>query len=429
MLSTVMALTFGLTVLIGVPIAFSLGLTAVVYIVIWGEVPLTIVAQRMFSGMDSFPLLAVPFFILSGELMSQGGIMAKLVAFSNALVGHIRGGLAQVNVVGSMFSSGITGAGVADAAAVGSVLIPAMKREGYDPAFSAAVTAAAAVNGPIIPPSIAMVIYSFAVGGSVSVAALFAAGFLPGLLIGLGLMAQNYVIARKQGRKGGAPFELRRVGVEFKRAFLALMMPVIILGGILGGICTATEAAAVAVFYAALIGFFITRQLTMAAMPRIMVRTAVTTSVVLLLMATGRVISWLLSAQEIPAGLASFMTSLTDSRMLFLILCMIFLLVVGCLLDASAALIMLVPILAPIAVAYDVHPLHFALLVIVNLSIGMITPPVGVLLFVTCGIAKVSMEAMLKVIWPYVIMQIALLFVIAFIPEITLVVPRWLGYL
>ena len=429
MLSTVMALTFGLTVLIGVPIAFSLGLTAVVYIVIWGEVPVTIVAQRMFSGMDSFPLLAVPFFILSGELMSQGGIMAKLVAFSNALVGHVRGGLAQVNVVGSMFSSGITGAGVADAAAVGSVLIPAMKREGYDPAFSAAVTAAAAVNGPIIPPSIAMVIYSFAVGGSVSVAALFAAGFLPGLLIGLGLMAQNYVIARKQGRKGGAPFELRRVGVEFKRAFLALMMPVIILGGILGGICTATEAAAVAVFYAAFVGFFITRQLTMAAMPRIMVRTAVTTSVVLLLMATGRVISWLLSAQEIPAGLASFMTSLTDSRMLFLILCMIFLLVVGCLLDASAALIMLVPILAPIAVAYDVHPLHFALLVIVNLSIGMITPPVGVLLFVTCGIAKVSMEAMLKVIWPYVIMQIALLFVIAFIPEITLVVPRWLGYL
>lgn len=429
MLSALLALTFGVTVLLGVPIAFSLGLTAVVYVAAWGEVPLTIVAQRMFGGMDSFPLLAVPFFILSGELMSQGGIMTKLVGFSNALVGHVRGGLAQVNVVGSMFSSGITGAGVADAAAIGSVLIPAMKREGYDPAFSAAVTAAAAVNGPIIPPSIAMVIYSFAVNGAVSVAALFAAGFVPGILIGLGLMALNYVIAGKQGRVAGPRFSLRRVGVEFRRAILALFMPVIILGGILGGVCTATEAAAIAVFYAAFVGFFVTRELRLHAVPRIMVRTAVTTSVVLLLMATGRAVSWLLSAQEIPAGLSSFLATLTSSQPVFLILCMIFLLIVGCLLDASAALVMLVPILAPIAVQYGVHPLHFALLVIVNLSIGMITPPVGVLLFVTCGIARVSMEAILKVIWPYVLLQMALLFVIAFLPEITLIVPRLLGYL
>jgi len=429
MLASVMGFTFLVTVLIGVPVAFALGLAAVAYVVVWGEVPITIVAQRMFSGMDSFPLLAVPFFILSGELMSQGGIMAKLVAFSNALVGHIRGGLAQVNVVGSMFSSGITGAGVADAAAVGSVLIPAMKREGYDPAFSAAVTAAAAVNGPIIPPSIAMVLYSFAVGGTVSVAALFAAGFLPGLVIGLSLMALNYWVAGRQGRMATGKFAWSNVAAEFRRAILALLMPVIILGGILGGVATATEAAAVAVFYAAFVGFFVTKALTLRAMPRIMVRTAVTTAVVLLLMATGRVVSWILSIQEVPADLANLLATLTSSRWVFIVICMLFLLVVGCLLDASAAIIMLVPILAPIAVKYGVDPLHFAMLFIVNLSIGMITPPVGVLLFVTCGIARVSMEAVVKVIWPYVGLEVALLFVIAFFPEITLAVPRWLGYL
>ena len=428
MLSGVMAFAFGVAVVLGIPIAFSLGLTALASVFAWGEVPLTIIAQRMFGGMDSFPLLAVPFFILSGELMTQGGIMTKLVGFSNALVGHIRGGLAQVNVVGSMFSSGITGAGVADAAAIGSILIPAMKREGYDLPFSAAVTAAAAVNGPIIPPSIAMVIYSFAVGGTVSVAALFAAGFVPGILIGLALMALNYAIATKKGYPVGERFTLWRVAVEFRRAFLALLMPAIILGGILGGVFTATEAAVVAVFYAAFVGFFITRELRLRAVPSIMVRTAVTSSVVLLLMATGRAVSWLLSVQEIPAQLAGFMTTLTGSQAVFLFLSMVFLLIVGCLMEASAALIMLVPILAPIAAQYGVHPLHFALLVIINLSIGTITPPVGVLLFITCGIARISLESILRVIWPYILLEIALLFLVAFVPDITLVVPRLLGY-
>jgi len=423
----ILGLTFLATTLIGIPIAFSLGLAAMGSILAWGQVSLWLLPQRMFTGVDSFVFMAIPFFILAGELMTTSGILDRLVKFTDALVGHIRGGLAHVNIVASMIFAGISGSAVADAAALGAVLIPSMTKE-YDVDFGSGVCAGASTIGPIIPPSIPMVIYALAAGG-VSIAGLFLAGVIPGVLMGVGMMAIAYVIARRRHypvRPHALP--LRELLIRFWHVIPALLMPVIIVGGILGGVFTATEAAAVAVAYAILIGLFVTRELKWEHIPPALVRSGVTTSVVFMLIATSNAVSWILTTQQVPRLVANFLKAVAPSQWMFLLIINIFLLIVGCLIDLSAAMIMLVPILAPIAATYGVDPLHFGFIVVLNLVIGLLTPPVGVCLFVVTGIARISLERVVRAVWPFLLWQLVVLSLVTYVPKVSTAIPRMFGY-
>lgn len=424
---TVLGLTFLVTVLVGVPIAFSLGLAAAATLVAWGQVPLWLLAQRMFTGVDSFVFMAIPFFILAGELMTTAGILDRLVKFADALVGHICGGLAHVTIVAEMFFSGISGSAVADAAALSAVLSPSMAKQ-YDPDFGNGVVASAAMLGPIIPPSIPMVVYALAAGG-VSIAGLFIAGIIPGIVLAAGMMAIAYVIARRRRFPVRArTMTLREFLPEMWTVFPALLMPVIILGGILGGIFTATEAAAVAVAYAVVVGLLVTKELHWRDIPQALVRSAVATSVVFMLIACSNGVSWLLTTQQVPSLVAQFLKAYASSPWVFLLIINIFLLIVGCLMDLSAAMIMLVPILAPIALTYGVDPLHFGFIVTLNLTIGLLTPPVGAILFVVCGISKISLERLVRAILPFLLWQIAVLALVTYVPWFAVWLPRLLGY-
>ncbi len=423
----VLGLTFLATVLVGVPIAFSLGLAASATLVAWGQVPLWLLAQRMFTGVDSFVFMAIPFFILAGELMTTAGILDRLVRFADALVGHIRGGLAHVTIVAEMFFSGISGSAVADAAALSAVLSPSMAKQ-YDTDFGNGVVASAAMLGPIIPPSIPMVVYALAAGG-VSIAGLFIAGIIPGIVLGGGMMAIAYVIAKRRGYPvRPRTVTWREFTVQMWDVLPALLMPVIILGGILGGIFTATEAAAVAVAYAVVVGLVVTKELKWRDIPPALVRSAVATSVVFMLIACSNAVSWLLTTQQVPSLVAQFLRAYASSPWVFLLIINIFLLIVGCLMDLSAAMIMLVPILAPIAVSYGVDPLHFGFVVTLNLTIGLLTPPVGAILFVVCGISKLSLERLVGAIWPFLVFQILVLFLVTYVPWFCVWLPRLLGY-
>jgi tripartite ATP-independent transporter DctM subunit len=415
---TVLALTFLAASAIGVPIAFGLGLAAAAAVVAWGQVPLWLLPQRMFTGVDSFVFMAILFFILAGELMCTSGILDRLVKFSDALVGHIRGGLAHVNIVASMIFAGISGSAVADAAALGAILIPSMTKE-YDLDFGSGVCAGASTIGPIIPPSIPMVIYSLAAGG-VSIAGLFLAGVIPGILMGVGMMAIAYVMARHRGYPVRArSLPLRELLILTWQVIPALLMPLIIVGGILGGIFTATEAAAVAVAYAVVVGFTVTRELKWRDIPPALLRAGITTS---------NAVSWLLTTQQVPRLVAELLKQVAPSPWMFLLFINIFLLIVGCLLDLSAAIIMFVPILAPVAMSYGVDPLHFGFVVVLNLVIGLLTPPVGVCLFVVAGIANISLERLVRAVWPFLLWQLAILGLVTYLPAVCTAIPRLLGY-
>ena len=424
---TIMAVTFFVSIVVGVPIAFGLGLVAVSGILVWGQVSLWVLPTRMFTGVDSFVFTAIPFFILAGELMTTSGILGRLVKFTDALVGHIRGGLAHVNIVASMIFAGISGSAVADAAALGSVLIPSMEQE-YDLDFGSGVCAGAATIGPIIPPSIPMVVYALA-AGTVSIAGLFLAGVIPGIMMGVGMMIIAYVIARRRGYPVH-PYSLtvRELLSRTWHVIPALLMPVIIVGGILGGICTATEAAAVGVAYAILVGFLWTKELKWEHIPPALVRTGITTSVVFMLIAASNAVSWLLTTKNVHTLIADYLKSIAPSPWVFLLVVNIFLLIVGCLIDLSAAMIMLVPILAPIATSYGILPLHFGFVVVLNLVIGLLTPPVGAVLFVVTGIARISLDRLVRAVWPFLVWQVVVLILVTYIPELCLAVPRYLGY-
>ena len=423
-----MAATFIITLLTGMPIAFCLGVTTLVSVLFMGDLPLAILPQKMFTGVDFFSLTAIPFFILAGELMNHGKITDALVAFAQQIVGRMRGGLAHVNIVASMFFSGITGSAVADASALGSLLIPAMEKEKYGRGFASAVTAAAAVMGPIIPPSIIMVVYALVEGG-VSIGALFMAGYIPGILIGLFQMITAYFIARKENLpRMDEPFSLRLFLSRFRSALLPLLTPLIIMGGILGGIFTPTEAAAVACLYAFLIGFFVFRTLDLIHLPKILFNTVVTTSMVFLIFCMGQVLVALLTINQVPQQITDFMLSISSNPLLFLLLVNILLLLVGCFIEAGVAIIILVPILAPVAAKMGIDPLHFAMVVVVNLCLGLLTPPMGVVLFVVCGIANISLEQITRAIWPFLIAILIVLFLITYIPPLTLAIPRYFGF-
>jgi C4-dicarboxylate transporter DctM subunit len=423
---TALSFTFLLTMAVGVPVAFALGLAGLAGVLTWGTVSLILIPQRMFTGVDSFVLMAVPFFILAGELMATAGIIDRLVRFADVLVGWVRGGLAHVNIVSAMVISGVSGSGVADASALGSVLIPAMRRE-YGNTFGSAVCAAAAAVGPIIPPSIAMVVY--ALTANVSVAALFLAGVIPGILMGLGMMAIAYLIARRRDYpRRTTPIPWAEVRHRTTRAMPALVAPVIIIGGILGGVVTPTEAGALGVLYAILVGFLVTKELTWADFPPALLRSGLTTATVFILIATANVVSWLLTVAKVPHLLSAGIRALSDSPWVFLLVVNILLLIAGCFLDNLAIMIMFTPILAPIAASFAVDPVHFGFIFVMNGVVGMLTPPFGILLFVVCGISKIPLVTLARAVVPFVAWQVVVLLLCTYVPEVVLWVPRIFGF-
>jgi len=411
----------------GLPIAFCLGLAGLSGLWAMDVISLQVLPQRMFTGLDLFPLMAIPLFILAGSLMEAGGITRRLVGFSNLLVGHFKGGLAHTNIVASMLMAGISGAGVADAAAIGSLLIPAMKKEGYPSDFTAAVVSAASVSGPIIPPSITMVVYASIVG--VSVGGLFLAGFIPGVLLGLSLMVLVYIMAARRNyiwrSRRSSLGEILRGSVN---AVLALVMPAIVMGGIITGVFTATEAAGVAVAYALVVGVLIYREITLSELKGLLIQAGNTSGMILFIIACANILAWVLASQQIPQRVSQYLLTLGTQPYFVLFMVNLFLLVVGMFLETGAAVILLAPILHPALTALGLHPLHVGLVFVLNLSIGLITPPVGVCLFVTCAIADVSLEKLARAILPFLMVELIVLFLVSFFPGMVLFVPRIFGF-
>ncbi len=425
---TVLIVMFIVTMALGIPIAFVFGISSIVYFVFISNMPLTMVGLQLYNGVDSFVLLAIPFFILAGQLMNRTGITKDLVAFVQVLVGRLPGALAQVNIVVSILFAGLTGAAVADTAAIGSILIPAMKKEGYSAPYSAAVTTASSIIGPIIPPSIIMVIYGTITGESIG--ALFMGGFIPGVLIGLGLMILALVYAFKEHHpRRTEPIPGHEIWRRTKSALVGIIMPVIIIGGILSGQFTATEAASLACGYAFLVGIVIYRSLTLKDILESLLESAVVSSVILLIISTAKLFGMVLTIERIPTQIAQLMMSVTDNKIVFLLLVNIFLLFMGMIMETGANIILLAPILLPLAVKYGVHPLHFALIMIVNVNIGLTTPPLGVCLFTAAPIAKTSYESIAMKVLPFVAMEILILLVITYIPDLVLIVPKLTGFL
>ncbi len=421
-----MTVSFVVCFVMGIPLALVMGITGFSVILAMG-VPLQLVAQRMFTGIDSFPLMAVPFFILAGDLMNRGGTTVRIIGFANSLVGHIRGGLAHACIVANMIFAGISGSAVADASAIGSIMIPSMEKNGYDLDFSAALNSAAATIGPIIPPSIIMVIYGVSV--NVSVGGLFAAGFIPGIMLGLVLMLVVSRVSKKKNYAMSEGFSGARVRKELKSSVWALMAPVIILGGILGGVFTPTEAAAVAVIYSFFVGKFVFKEITWKDLPDILFQSGITTGAILLIISLANVFAWVIAANQIPVKLSSMFLSATSNPYVFLLIVNILLLIVGMFMETGAAIILLAPILAPIATQLGIHPLHFGFMMVLNLAIGMATPPVGVCLFVSCGITGLSLEKVSAAVMRFVLAQIAILVLVTYVAPISLFLPKLLGFI
>ena len=417
--------------MLGLPVFFCLLAAPGLLLLLNGQASdLVLLYRNTYNGMDSFPLMAIPFFLLAGEMMNRGGITLRLVEFSQALVGHFRAGLAQVNVLSSMLFAGLSGSAVADTSALGSMLIPAMEREGYTRRFAAAVTAASSVIGPIIPPSGIMIIYAYVM--EQSVAALFLAGIVPGILVGLGLMLVNNAMARRN--PAAFPGLHRRAtwgekGTASLKAFFPLLTPVIILGGILGGAFTPTEASAVAVAYAALVSLFILREMTWRDLPGVLNRSALMASVVLLLVGAALAFKTVVALSHAPEAMAAFILALSDNPLVLLFLINMLLFVVGMFLDAGPAIIILGPILGPIFVALGVDPVHFAIIMSVNLTVGLATPPMGLVLFVASSVSGERVETISRAILPFLAVEVAVIFLITYVPAISLAVPRFFGFL
>lgn len=414
--------------LLGLPIAFSLGLVSFFTMLRTGNPGLlTLIPQRMFAGLDSFTFLAIPFFFLAGELMSRSKITTDLMDFAYVILGGIRGGLAYANILASIFFAGITGAALADVAALGAIEIPMMKEGGYDEEFAAAITVASSIIGPIIPPSVIMVIYGSIM--QVSIAALFLAGILPGLLLAiiLGLITYYYS-AKRNYPKREESITFKDVRQAFVNAILALIMPIILLGGILSGIFTPTEAASVAAAYAFVIGFFVKRTLKIRDIPDIFRKVTLNTSIIFLVLSTASIFSWVLAFGRVPNSIAAQIISFSDNVYVVLLLINIFLLIVGMLMDVGAALIILAPILAPVAINLGVDPLHFGIIMSINLMIGLSTPPVGPCIFAASSITDISIEKISKAMVPFIIGMFIMLLVITYIPQIVMFLPSLFGY-
>jgi C4-dicarboxylate transporter DctM subunit len=424
---TLLALIFAL-MLLGVPIYLALGAAGAAGLFMVKGNPLLVIPQSIFSGASFFPLLAIPFFILAGELMNRGGITERLVAFARLLIGKSPASLANSAVLGCMFFGGVTGSAQADTSAIGGLLIPAMTKEGYKPAWSAALIAAASTCGPIIPPSIMMVVYCVTVGESIG--AMFMGGIIPGIGIAVSLIIAVLIMNVKQKfprRYETIPFaEAMKITVQ---GILPLIMPVIIIGGILGGFFTPTEAGAVAVLYSLIIGFFVLKTLKLRDLIPMFKHTAFLTANVLMIICCARILGWVFAAVQVQVFIGEFFLSVSHSPAVYLLLVNVLLLFVGMFMDGAAAVIILAPILAPIAVSLGINGVHFGLIMVLNLIIGAGTPPLGVCVYIASGIAKVPIDQTFRAIMPFLVAEIIVLMLVTYVPEFVLIVPRILGYL
>jgi len=415
--------SFVLLMILRVPITFSLACASIATAA-YLHIPLMAIVQQMVQGVKSFSLLAIPFFIIAGEMMGRGGIALKLFNLANVLVGRIRGGLAMVNVVESMFFGGISGSAVADVASTGTIMIPLMKQKGYDDDFSVAITVTSATQGIIIPPSHNMIIYSVAAGG-VSVGRLFLGGFVPGVLLGISLMIIAYIISVKRNYPKERKYTFKEGVKIFGDAFLGLLTAVIIMGGVISGIFTATESAAVAAIYAFIITFFVYRQIPLKEFKGILYSTLKTLTMVMTLIASASAFSWLMAYLRIPAKVTEFLISITDNKILLLMLINVLLLVLGMIMDMAPLILIVTPILYPVVVGkLGLSPIHFGIILMINLAIGLCTPPVGSALFVGCAVGKVSIEKATKAMVPFYIVMVIVLLLITYVPQITMFVPN-----
>ena len=412
----------------GLPIAFALMIAPGISLFFDGQQSMfPMLLMRMYNGMDSFPLMAIPYFILAGEVMNRGGITTRLVRLSQALIGHLRGGLAHVNILSSILFAGLSGSAVADTSAIGSMLIPAMEKNGYTKRFSAAVTAASSVIGPIIPPSGIMIIYAFVM--NVSVAGLFAAGLVPGLLVGFSLMGMTVYLSKKRNYPVASQrASFNEVFISFKGAILPLLTPIIILGGILAGIFTPTEAAAIAAGYAILISVFVLRTLNFKDIPKVLFNAALSSGMILFLVGASTAFATLVSLTGTAPKAMEIMNSISQNPLVLLFLVNLLLFFVGMFLDAGPAILILGPVLGPTFIGMGVDPLHFAIIMCVNVTVGLATPPMGLILFVAAGLSDEPVEKIAWEMLPFLAIEVIVIFLITFVEAIPMTLPRLLGF-
>ncbi len=425
----ILVVTFIILLSLGVPISFSIGISSLLTMLMSiSTLPsLTTVSERMATGIDSFALLAIPFFILAGQLMNSGGIARRLIDFAKVLVGKLPGGLAFVNIMSAMLFGAISGSAVAAASAIGGFMHPVMKKEGYDESFSAAVNITSATTGLIIPPSNILIVYSLASGG-VSIAALFIAGYIPGILLGLSLMIVAGIYAAKHNYKADLKITFVDAIKKFSDAVPSLLLVIIVIGGIVAGYFTATEASAIAVFYAFILSVFVYKEVKFKDLPQILLRSVVTTSIVMLLIGTSMAMSWVMAYENIPQTVAQALVTVSESKVIIMIIINLLLLLVGTFMDMTPAVLIFTPIFLPVAVQLGINPIHFGIIMVMNLSIGLCTPPVGSVLFVGCSVAGLPITKVIKPLIPFFLAMIITLLLVTYIPELSLVIPKLFGY-
>ncbi|PWW29482.1 tripartite ATP-independent transporter DctM subunit [Cytobacillus oceanisediminis] len=410
---------------LGVPIAFALLASGVMLMFVMGTFDSQIVAQNLINGANNFSLMAIPFFVLAGELMNAGGISKRIVDFSMALVGHIRGGLGFVAIIASILFAGLSGSAVADTAALGAILIPMMIAKGYNVNTSTGIICASGIIAPVIPPSIPMILFGVTAG--VSITDLFMGGIIPGVMMGVGLMIGWFFMSRKDTSELPPRKSAKEIWKAIQQASFALMLPVIIIGGLRGGVFTPTEAAVVAAFYALFVGLFIYRELKLDELYQVLIASAKTTSVVMFVAAAAMVSAWLITVANVPAEIAGYMGSLVDSPLLLMVVIMIFLLLIGLVMDLTPAILIFTPVLLPLVKMAGIDPVYFGIVMVINLCIGLITPPVGTVLYVGCGISKISLADLTKGIWPFLVVHAIVLALLILFPEIITVPLAWLN--
>ena len=420
----VLVISFGILLVFSVPVAWSIAISSLLTIMV--SVPLlpslTTVSQRIATGLDSFALLAIPFFILSGQIMTEGGIASRLISFAKTLVGFLPGGLALINIISAMLMGSIAGSAMASASAMGSILGPEMEKEGYSKEFGVAVNITSATTGLVIPPSNVLIVYSLASGG-VSVAALFLAGYIPGILTGFFLMIVAMIWSKKNNYKVGKKSTLKEVFTEFINALPSLFLLVIVVGGIIFGIFTATEASAIAVLYTLVLGF-IYRELTVKGMPKVLLESIEITAIVMLLIGASMCMSWVLSFENIPQDISAFLLGISDNKIIILLIINLILLMVGIFMDMTPAVLIFTPIFLPVVTSLGMDPTHFGIILVLNLCIGLCTPPVGSVLFVGVGIANTTITKVIKPLIPFFIVMIFSLFLVTYIPALSLFLPE-----
>jgi len=421
-MGAVLVITFLIFLFGGMPIPFSIGLSSLA--ALWvGDLDFILLPQRLIVGTDSFSLLAVPLFILAGEIMQRGGLSSRLINFANTLIGHITGGMAMVTVLSATFFAAISGSAPATTASIGSIMVPEMEKSGYPRDFGAALSSAAGPIGQMIPPSIPMVIW--AVMADVSISQLFLAGIIPGILMATALMLTSYIIARKKGYMGKEnKSEISEVWATLKDGFWALLTPVIILGGIYGGIFTPTEAAAVAVVYGLIVGLYIYGDLKIKDLPRIFINTVKTSTIVIFVISVASLFGWLMAAEQIAPKIVAMLLGISTNKIIVMLMLNVILLMIGCLMDNIAAMVILSGVLTSVAAQIGIDPVHFGAVVVINFAIGMVTPPIGYSLFVGASISNLSIEQVSNAVWPFLFAMLIVLMMITYIPAVTLFIPQ-----